>query len=144
MEVNKVTGCWEWKKGKNVHGYGLVRFNKKTSLAHRVSYEIHNSVIPSKMKVLHSCDNPACVNPEHLRVGSHQENMEDMARKGRQGNQILRPEEVVLIKGFLKRRSQSKTGRTEYGASKFLSRWFNVSRETITQIISGRNWNHVK
>jgi len=143
VELKTDTDCWEWNAGKNVHGYGLVRFNKKTSLAHRVSYKIFNGDIPKNMKVLHICDNPVCVNPEHLRLGSHVENMIDMARKGRQGSQVLQLEDVVAIKKFLKRRNRSKTGRMEYGASRFLCRWFNVSRETITQIISGRNWSHV-
>ncbi len=143
VEVKEYTGCWEWQGGKNVHGYGLIKFNKKTSMAHRVSYEIYNGVAPRKMKVLHNCDNPTCVNPKHLRLGSHGENMIDMARKGRQGNQVLRLEEVIAIKKFLKKRSRSKTGRMEYGASRFLCKWFNVSRETITAIIHGRTWSHV-
>lgn len=78
-----VTGCLEMKKSLDNCGYGRFRFNGKAILAHRASYEIYNGVAPGKMDVLHSCDNPRCVNPMHLSLGTHDDNMRDMARKGR-------------------------------------------------------------
>jgi len=82
--VNPNTDCWEWQAGTNNIGYGMIRDGDKMRTAHRVSYEEHfNTVIPKGMCVLHSCDNPKCVNPNHLKVGTHKDNTQDMIRKGR-------------------------------------------------------------
>jgi len=77
-------GCWIWQLSKNNIGYGMMRDDKKMRTTHRVSYEEHNSVkIPSGMCVCHSCDNPLCVNPAHLFLGTRQQNTHDMIKKGR-------------------------------------------------------------
>jgi len=82
--VNDVTDCWEWQGGKNNIGYGLMRDEKRMRTVHRVSYEEHSQTkIPAGMSILHSCDNTLCANPAHLRVGTHQQNMQDMFAKGR-------------------------------------------------------------
>jgi len=143
VKVDESTGCWEWQRYKNIHGYGMTKHNNKTVMSHRVSYEIHKGGIPKGLIILHACDNPSCVNPDHLTTGTRSDNMIDMVNKQRQGNQTLDIESVKIIKGFLARRSLSKTGRMEYGASRFIANWFGVSRETITQIISGRSWSHI-
>lgn len=77
--------CWEWLGGKDRHGYGQFRTEKKQhkTMAHRFSYEIHIGPIPDGMKVCHSCDNPSCVNPDHLWVGTQADNVRDMIAKGR-------------------------------------------------------------
>lgn len=74
--------CWEWK-GSLAKGYGQFKVHGWTSRAHRVAYEIARGPIPDGMGVLHSCDNPRCVNPYHLRVGTHQDNMDDKRIRGR-------------------------------------------------------------
>jgi len=76
-------GCWLWTAAVDKDGYGFVKRRGRQDKAHRVSYELANGVHPREMFVLHSCDNPACVNPSHLRLGTPLDNMQDKHRKGR-------------------------------------------------------------
>jgi len=71
--------CWQWIASKDTCGYGLL----KPTSAHRVSWEIHNGPIPDSLSVLHRCDNPPCVRPEHLFLGTQKDNMQDRLAKGR-------------------------------------------------------------
>jgi len=80
------SGCWEWKGKRNEHGYGIffaVRLGLDGVRAHRVVYEHLVEPIPEGMVLRHRCDNPPCVNPEHLVPGTHAENMADMVERGR-------------------------------------------------------------
>lgn len=84
IKINPDTECWEWQGGLNNIGYGLIRQEKKMRTVHRVSYEEHyNKQVPKDMCVLHTCDNRKCVNPDHLWIGTHQDNVDDMMRKNR-------------------------------------------------------------
>ena len=75
--------CWFWQKHKDRDGYGRIKFRGEMSLAHRVSYLIHRGPIPTGKCVLHKCDTPDCVNPNHLFIGTQADNMADMHNKGR-------------------------------------------------------------
>ncbi len=80
----KIGHCWEWTRHKDKDGYGRLRANNKDLRAHRLSWEINNNKpVPPGMSVIHSCDNPSCVNPAHLSVGTNKENTLDSIRKGR-------------------------------------------------------------
>ena len=82
--VLKSNGCWEWQGLRTVGGYGLywIERNQQTT-AHRVSWLIAYGPIPDGIEVLHSCDNPPCIRPQHLFLGTQQDNIDDMIRKGR-------------------------------------------------------------
>ena len=92
-------GCWIWSASKNGHGYGQLRdhIQKKPVLATRVSFSIHNGRIPDGMCVLHRCDNPPCVNPAHLFLGTMHDNSIDMGRKFRTRSN-LSLEDVLAIR----------------------------------------------
>jgi len=77
--------CWVWiGSSTNASGHKNFQFGGTNHLAHRFSYELHKGEIPKGLLVCHSCDNPLCVNPKHLWVGTHKDNMQDMVKKGRQ------------------------------------------------------------
>jgi hypothetical protein len=85
IEIDQTTDCWEFQGCKNNIGYGMIRDGEKMRTAHRVSYEEHSQKkIPHGLVVMHMCDNKCCVNPNHLKVGTHKENSQDMIQKGRQ------------------------------------------------------------
>jgi predicted DNA-binding protein len=75
--------CWEWSGGKYPSGYGTFSFMGKSMQAHRVSYILTTGEIPPRMCICHKCDNPPCVNPRHLFLGTYQDNTNDMIKKGR-------------------------------------------------------------
>lgn len=81
----KGTPCWVWTAAKDGHGYGQFVLNGKKALSHRVAWEMANGSIPDGLEVLHLCDNPPCVRPDHLRPDTHKANLQDAARKGRAG-----------------------------------------------------------
>jgi hypothetical protein len=87
IEVDNNSGCWNWTACKDDHGYG--RINTRSSgkyvywKAHRYAWTMVNGEIPKGMIILHKCDNPPCVNPDHLRIGTYKDNSQDMVQKGR-------------------------------------------------------------
>ena len=88
-KVKKTDGCWERGGANNGCGYSLIEVAGRRTYAHRYAWEISNGPIPKGLFVLHKCDNPPCVRPDHLRIGTHTENMIDCGAKGRnklQGN----------------------------------------------------------
>ena len=150
--VNAETGCWDWVACLTESGYGQFGFNGKRRKAHRVSYELHVGPIPEgegchKICVCHKCDNPKCVNPAHLFLGTYQDNVNDKIAKGRQlsgelnGSSVLNNKKAVVIKEML-RRHPPKRGKTG-GIHTFLARWFGVSVPCIHAVYSGRTWTNL-
>lgn len=129
--------CWTWIGSSDRKGYGVVRLRDHTQLAaHRMAYVLEHGSIPETLCVLHSCDNPSCANPAHLFLGTRQDNVDDMVRKGRQprgatnGSAKLREHQVLEIL----RRSK------EEHATK-LAKEFGVNRSCIGRIIHGLKWS---
>jgi len=89
--------CWTWKASKNSSGYGWIRINYRLFLAHRVSWEIHSGVIPEGKLILHKCNNRSCVNPQHLYVGDHTDNAQDVnkLKLSRHGVKAVKPYDIM-------------------------------------------------
>ena len=82
--IDRPEDCWDWHGNKSHNGYGRFAVTRdKTVRAHRYSYKFFKGDIPEGLLVLHSCDNPACVNPKHLRLGTYKDNYEDSMARGR-------------------------------------------------------------
>jgi Mor family transcriptional regulator len=133
--VEKTEGCWLWKGAVDGVTYGRIydATRKEKVLAHRVSWEIHHGSIPEGKNVLHRCDNPACVNPEHLFLGTHVDNAQDMVSKFR-GHCVFKNKDTVVE--ILDLHSHGHSGRS-------LAKIFGVSVDTIYRILHGSTYSHV-
>lgn len=131
-------GCWEFigTRRSDKHRYGYIWSNGKRERAHRVSFEIHKGTIPDGMCILHSCDFPPCINPDHLSLGTRGENIRDAVEKRRNargethGHSKLTREAVVAI------RQSQETQRS-------LSKQHGVTQHTISRILSGHRWKDI-
>ena len=134
-KVDQKNGCWEWTASLQSQGYGCFGINGRIELAHRLSYQHFYGPIPDGMQVLHRCDNPPCVNPLHLFLGTGQDNMDDRKVKGRNGlfsgerngRAKLTAEQVGEIRGTL-------------GPLAITAEIYGVSITTIAAIRRGKTW----
>lgn len=139
MANHKVSpsGCWEWTRARDKDGYGKIRVSNVMQRAHRVSYEFFNGEIPEGLIVRHKCDNPCCINPEHLEIGTHKDNTQDAIMRNRRSSKgtdnvkaKLTPEEVLQI-------------YTDPRGCVELSKIYHVGPNAVSRIKRGISWQHV-
>lgn len=136
--VKKTNGCWEWTRGKTSAGYGAVWWGGKTEAAHRLSYRLHRGPIPEGMYVCHSCDNPACVNPDHLWLGSLQDNHKDMMLKEREYRGSQHHTTQITEDDVVAMRNLRASGMTPTEIANI----YGLKRPMVSHICTGRNWKH--
>lgn len=134
------SGCWVWQKYRNRRGYGCMTMRASLSfLAHRVSYTLFRDAVPSGMMVCHHCDNPPCCNPSHLFVGTRQDNMDDMKRKGRSPAGTASPNSKLTDADVMEIRRRYEAGeRTEDIATRF-----NIKARNVSWVATGKAWSHL-
>lgn len=137
VNVKEEDECWEWQAGADPDGYGQFWLDGCTQRAHRVAVAVDERD-PSGRIVRHRCDNPACVNPGHLVLGTQEDNISDRDNRGRQargarnGRAKLNPEDIPIIRRRVQREPISHVARD-----------FGVSRKAIRNVRDGKSWTHV-
>lgn len=141
--VDQAGDCWVWTGSKTPHGYGTVRWSGDRLYSHRLAYTLANGPIPDGMFVCHRCDNPPCVRPDHLWLGTNADNIADRHQKGRTrtsppfgenaSTSKLRAVEVIAL------REAHAAGAT----LEALARRYGVHHNTVQAIVVGKNWRSV-
>lgn len=171
--VEKTDTCWNWTGCKHEFGYGKIRMRGMTEKTHRFSYRLHFGDIADGMCVCHRCDNPACVRPDHLFLGTRGDNNRDMYAKGRNNNPTgdasgtrKHPESRPRGENHYYRKHPEKVRRgSQMGLAKFtesevekvlhmalilekgiseIAKLYGVTPPTIGQMVRGNTWKHVK
>lgn len=141
-KVEKRASCWTWTGATKQGGYGKVTLRQTQWLASRLSWVIHHGSIPDGMDICHHCDNPTCVNPKHLFLGTRRDNMQDAKRKGRikwpisvgseNGRAYLHEmtvRRILLLRGAVSARK--------------VAEWAQTSKENVECIWARRSWKHI-
>jgi len=134
------TGCWEWTGAKYWTGYGHIIADKVHYAAHRASYLLHVGKIPDDKVVCHKCDNPPCVNPDHLFLGTKADNSADMVRKMRSARGVKNGKAKLTEDDARAVLSLNKQGMS-LGS---LAKRFGVTKAAIRFIVIGKNWKHLQ
>lgn len=158
-KVRKTRGCWIWTSAITDRGYGVFQIGDRTVRAHRYAWELSTGEDPGDLFVCHSCDNPRCVNPRHLFLGTHQDNMDDKKRKGRASRQgPIKPAQGVLngARKYPERlrrgeenpkakltSSQAAEIKSSQDSLKTLADRFGVSVSAIWCVRSGKTWRQI-
>lgn len=143
--VDTSGSCWEWMGCRDSCGYGKMRYGRE-SLAHRLSWVLHRGEIPAFHYVCHKCDNPGCVNPDHMFVGLQKDNVRDMFEKGRDNGPtgtrvntaVLTPDDVLHIRKVIS--ENMGRCRVKRGTVERLAKHFGVHTSTIHCAHIGKTW----
>ena len=142
-KVQRSDSCWEWTGCRLRSGYGQIKWGDKIRRAHRVSWEIHFGPIPDGLWVLHHCDNPPCVRPDHLYLGTLVDNAQDCVRRGRhyhwRGQGEGHPMARLTEGQVLEIRRQRENGLSGH----LIARAFGLSKTQVYDIINRKSWAHL-
>jgi len=141
-KVNKTDTCWEWTAFLDKGGYGTFKIDRKNQRAHRISYTLHKGDIPPGQVVMHMCDNPKCVNPAHLTLGTLADNNRDMKSKGRMVNPVgtkhgqskLNNNQVQEIRSIYAQGNSSMQS---------LADKYGITLGTIHPLLTRKTWRHI-
>ena len=144
-KINKNSSCWLWIGVKDRFGYGRFSLDGRMVYAHRIIWEYVNGSIPNGLFVLHKCDVPACVNPEHLFLGTQSDNLKDAYQKGhlrhlsgfrgeKQGQSKLTDE---IVKSIREEYQNPKTSQYQ------LAKRYGVCQTTIWRVVKRKSWAHI-
>jgi len=146
VDVRGLDDCWPWLAAKNKEGYGRFSLGSKADnsreveCAHRMAWRLDKGSIPDGMCVLHACDNPPCVNPAHLFLGTKTDNMRDMMNKNRRNHKgILNPASRLTEDAVRVARIYCEQGHTIQS----MATVFNVSDVTMGKAVNRQTWQHV-
>ena len=136
--VDKSGDCWSWTGWCNPDGYGEFKMSYRTYLAHRLSYELANGEIAPGLCVCHSCDNPACVNPSHLFLGTQADNVRDRVSKGHCARVVGEdnPHSKLTADDVLAIRRLFASGKSKRSTAK----GFDISHRQVTRIVNREQW----
>lgn len=131
------SGCWIWLGAANADGYGSIDIGDKSMRAHRASWEAHRGPVPEGMSVLHRCDVPSCINPDHLFLGTQLENIADRTRKGRGKHQVYSGEAHPCCKLTAATVDYIRNSPLK---QRELARIFGTSQSHVSNIQRGKRW----
>jgi hypothetical protein len=136
------SGCRLWQAAKSKAGYGQLRSNGKVVYAHRASYELVHGPLQAGLKVCHTCDNPACIEPSHLFAGTQADNMRDCKDKGR--HTVTRGERSGMAKLTEFQAMEIYRRKCAGESNQVLGREFGIHSTVVSRIGSGQAWGHIR
>lgn len=142
VSVGDSDECWNWEAFVDARGYGKFSLYGRPRLAHRVSFAIHKQD-PKGWLVLHSCDNPACVNPNHLRLGTDKDNSDDKISRGRDRHALGKENGRAKLTAEAVREIRALYATGNHTHRELAKQW-GVSHSTIGGAVKGTWWSHVK
>jgi hypothetical protein len=148
-KVSKTDSCWNWKRPDPSNGYGKFTYQGRVMGAHRASWLIHYGPIPDNLWVLHRCDNHACIRPDHLFLGTHNDNMADMATKQRA---TFQQHPDIIPKGEQHRNAkltddqvrEIRQLRSDGVPRRVIAQLFDISVSNVKRITSRKGWPHIE